>query len=260
VSVTDMKKKSQASRRGVTAKQRKTDATDSAVGLMKAGVYSAAERRLLADLIEAERNGDWEFAAACHANIAHIAEVQQRIGDAVRHWSLALALMEQTGQRGTGEAQRLQRLIRRWHELPRAWISYAHLDKERVDAVVARLKGAQIDVRWDDWFVGGKPIVSQVHTAISQCPKYVVMWSSNAQGRPWMDYELRVLSKQRERDMEQRALDNVVIFYCLDSTPLPDEHTDDVYIRELEEGFEKAIGRLIRSITSSEISMWAPLT
>jgi len=112
----------------------------SAAELMEKGKWPAAERRLLRDLSGAERREDIASCAECRANLGHVAEAQQRIGDAVRHWSVALALLDKIGHPQDAEVERVARLIRRWHELPRVWISYAHADGKRVAQLVKVLK------------------------------------------------------------------------------------------------------------------------
>jgi hypothetical protein len=223
--------------------------------LMARGMWAPAERLLIAELTHAEKANDIALSAQCHANLGHAAEVQGRIGDAVRHWSRALELMARIGLQQSAEAERLSRLIRRWHEIPRVWISYAHKDEEHVRRIMTRLRRRKIMIVSDHTFIPGHMIQRQVHIGISRSPKYVVIWSRNALDRPWVDYELQVLQDQRRADLEGHAFDNTVIFYCLDNTPLPGDHADDIQIYEERLGIDTAIGRLASSIKTSELSM-----
>lgn len=222
---------------------------------MTRGMWPPAERLLIADLVRAERTNDIALSAQCHANLGHAAEAQGRVGDAVRHWSRALELMGRIRLPQTAEAERLTRLIRRWHEIPRVWISYAHKDEKHVRKIIARLRRRRIAVISDHSFIAGHMIQRQVHLGISKSPKYVVIWSRNALDRPYVNYELQVLKEQRRADLEGHALDNVVIFYCLDNTVLPGDHADDIQIFERRLGIDTAIALLARSVKTSELAM-----
>ena len=222
---------------------------------MARGKWVIAERHLLAELTQAERDNDVSLSAQCHANLGHAAEAQGRIGDAFRHWSRALSLMASIGLQQCAEAERLTRLIRRWHEIPRVWISYAHKDEEHVRKIIARLSRRKIKVFSDHAFIPGHSIERQIRSRIALSPKYVVIWSRNALDRPWVDYELQILQDQRRTDVEGYAFDNIIVFYCLDNTPIPGEHTDDIQIFENRVGINVAIGLLARSIRTSELSM-----
>src|SRR4051812_24779147 len=142
--------------------------------------WPAAERRLLHDLAAAEEASDLRTCAQCRANLGHVAEIDGRIGDAVRHWSAALGLLDGRSAAQGAEAERLVRLIRRWHDLPRVWISYAHADGEHVARIAEELQRDGIEVFWDTRFLAGHMIQRQILTAVKQCPKYTMVWSKNA--------------------------------------------------------------------------------
>jgi len=222
--------------------------------LIKQHELQAAERILVNELAQAGNNK--LLAAQCHSNLGNIAESQGRIGDAFRYWSCALALLERLGLSEAPEACRLRRLIRLWHENPRVWISYSHRDAKRVELVLEVLRNCGIDVLYDRNFLAGHSIQRQILTAISLCPKHVVFWSSHSRDSAWVQYEeeiLKILKKQRRKDHSNRALDNIVIFYCLGKARPTDEMADDLQILESRLGFTLATKNLVQSIKTSEI-------
>ena len=111
--------------------------------LMGQGEYQAAERLLLHELAEA--GNDLVLVAECHSNLGNVAEAQGRIGDAFRHWSRALFVLNHLGLIESPEGERLRRLIRLWHEnTPRVWVSYSHRDDKRVERVLHVLRRSKI--------------------------------------------------------------------------------------------------------------------
>src|SRR5262249_42347511 len=136
----------------------------------------------------------------CHSNLGNAAEAQHRIGDAFRHWSRSLSALDVLGLSRGPEGERLRRLIRLWHEMPRVWVSYSHRDKKKVDRVVQKLRRAEIDVTYDTQFLGGHMIQRQIQLAISRCPKGVVFWSESSQKSGWVQYEVELLKKKRLED------------------------------------------------------------
>jgi hypothetical protein len=218
--------------------------------------WDAAERILHSELADAEVKRDYRVQAWCHSNLGHVAEAQQRLGDAFRHWSAALALLDRLGSGQTALAIRLRHLMRRWHEEPRVWVSYSHRDAKRVSAVLRTLRRAKIEVISDIKFSAGHSILGQINAAMSRCAKFIVFWSANSSDSAWVEYErelLNVLMKRRRKDRSKRAFDNVVIFYCLGRKGPDGELRDDVQILEPKLGFRLATRILIDSIKTSEV-------
>jgi TIR domain-containing protein len=226
--------------------------------------WQAEERRLLQTLARAQQRASQTLIAQCYSNLGNLAEKQGRIGDAFRHWSRALAVLRLMRFVGTAEYERLLRLLRLWHETPRIWVSYAHRDAKRVRRVLGLLEKHRISVMSDLKFAAGHSIQRQVLDAISICPKGIVFWSKNAKDREWIQYEtalLHQLKKQRGKDLKQKALDNTVIFYCLDKDIPPSYFSGDLQIRERrsEQGFAAATSMLVESLKSSEIVTMSPV-
>lgn len=221
--------------------------------LISLGEFEPAERLLLAKLVEAEATSRLSLVAECHANLGHVAEAQGRVGDAVRHWSMALYHIGAVGLQNSAESLRLSRLIRQWHKIPRIWISYAHGDSAQVTRIIRRLRRRRIEVRTDKDFLAGREIERQIRRAISECPKYVIIWSQKALDRPWIQFELQMLRDQRNTDIQKHAFDNSIIFYCLDNTPIPDEHRDDLQVLEHQLGINQAVKALAHSISKSDL-------
>jgi TIR domain len=215
-------------------------------------------------LAEAEAKRDLRLVAEWRSNLGNVAEAQHRVGDAFRHWSNALFLLNRLGLARTAEAERLRRLIRQYHDTtPQVWVSYAHRDKERVDRVLRVLRHREIKVIYDREFLAGHSIHRQILAGIQRCPKHIVFWSAASQKSEWVQYEkevLELLKEQRRKDLSEDALDNIVIFYCFSKT-LPknadslakDDFRDDLQICEGALGFKRATQLLIRSITTSEV-------
>jgi hypothetical protein len=222
--------------------------------LERQGKWQAAERLLLQELANAGHNR--LLTAQCYSNLGNIAETQNRIGDAFRHWSMALDLLNRLDLAETAEAIRLRRLIRLWHENPRVWVSYSHRDQKRVEAVLKVVRRAGIEVKYDQEFAAGHSIQRQVLTAISLCPKHVVFWSGHSRNSGWISYEreiLEIVKKQRQRDRSIEAWDNITIFYCLGRVRPDNEMRSDLQIVEPKLGFALATSTLIHSIKFSEI-------
>src|SRR2546425_8667303 len=122
------------------ARRRKTGSQTKIGTLMKQGEWQAAERLLLHELAEAERRDDHVLVAQCHSNLGNVAEAQNRVGDAFRHWSKALVMLKRLRLAQKAEGERLHSLLRLWHDNPRVWVSYSHVDKARVEHILAILR------------------------------------------------------------------------------------------------------------------------
>jgi hypothetical protein len=235
------------------ATQRGTARWKRILELMNQLEWQAAERLLLDELAKAEQRGDLSLVAQCYSNLGNVAEANDRVGDAFRHWSSALDLLTRLGSTKTGEAERLRRLLRLWHEMPRVWVSYSHDDTERVEPVLGALRRAGIEVMYDKAFLAGHSIQRQVLEAIERCPKGIVFFSSVSKESEWVKYEIEVLKRQRHENLSRHALDNITIFYCLDADLPPNEFSDDLQIVEGNLGFVGATTELVRSIKTSEV-------
>ncbi len=63
---------------------------------------------------------------------------------------------------------------------PRVFISYARPDRERVEALTARLKSEGYQVWWDDEIVPGEFFDERISDAIDEAHAVVVLWSKNS--------------------------------------------------------------------------------
>jgi hypothetical protein len=218
--------------------------------------WQEEERRVLQALARAEQKGKQVLIAQGYSNLGNLAEKQGRLGDAFRHWSRAIAVLRRLKFVGTAEYERLLRLLRLWHETPPVWISYARKDATHVRRILAVLRRKRIRVISDVKFAAGHSIQRQILDAIVSCPKGIVFWSKNALASEWVGYETAILNelqKQRRRDLRQKALDNVVIFYCLDDQAPPNYFRGDLQILEPELGLPDAITQLVQGLKTSEL-------
>lgn len=72
---------------------------------------------------------------------------------------------------------------------PRVFISYARPDRERVEALTARLKSQGYQVWWDDEIVPGEFFDERISDAIDEAHAVVVLWSKNSYKSRWVRWE-----------------------------------------------------------------------
>lgn len=113
-----------------------------------------------------------------------------------------------------------------WNQ-PSVFISYASADSETVNKVDQWLRdrGVRI-VRYPQFFAAGTTIHANIVQAIAHADKILAVFSKNSRHRDWPRVE-RELAEQ----VEARLGRPILIYLCLDDTPLPEHDPTRVAIR-----------------------------
>src|SRR5262249_1293091 len=102
------------------------------------------------------------------------------------------------------------------------FLSYAHLDAHKVDPIDGWLRDKQVAVIRDRWeFKAGVEIAASARKAIAAADKVLAMLSAQSREREWTKMEWE-FAEEVERQVETPML----VFVCLDDTPLPERHSE----------------------------------
>jgi hypothetical protein len=115
---------------------------------------------------------------------------------------------------------------------PATWLflSYSHADKQWVDELHDWLKQQEnlnIGVIQDtEAFSAGATVSENIRRAVAKADKIFVIWSANSYLRDWVGLE-RAFAEEVERGLDSSLL----VYLCLDDTPLPANDETRVAIR-----------------------------
>jgi TIR domain-containing protein/putative peptidoglycan binding protein len=106
------------------------------------------------------------------------------------------------------------------------FLSYAHLDAHKVDPIDGWLRDKQVSVIRDLWeFKAGGDLAESARKAIAAADKVLAMLSAQSRERPWTKMEWDFAEQ-----VERQVNDPVLVFVCLDDTPLPERHSERLAI------------------------------
>jgi hypothetical protein len=106
------------------------------------------------------------------------------------------------------------------------FLSYAHLDADKVDPIDGWLRGKRVSVIRDLWvFEAGVEIAANARKAIAAADKVLAMLSAHSRERPWTLMEW-AFAEEVERHVQKPML----VYVCLDDTPLPEHHRERLAI------------------------------
>jgi hypothetical protein len=110
-----------------------------------------------------------------------------------------------------------------------AFLSYSSKDATRVDELEQWLKHSDVRViRYTTDFTAGATISDNIRTAVAQADKVVVVHSADSDKRDWVRLE-RAFAEEVERGLGP-STPKVLIYLCLDDTPLPEHDCTRVAI------------------------------
>src|SRR5215469_7629466 len=109
-------------------------------------------------------------------------------------------------------------------QVPRVFLSYAHADRESVAAVDQWLRDHDVRVDLDERdFVAGRDIRDEVLRCIDQAGKVICFYSSASKDRYYTKLERRLAEEIEQRATAAGQQKTVLLYFCLDETPLPAE-------------------------------------
>ena len=111
-------------------------------------------------------------------------------------------------------------------------------------------KKYEIEFVVDEDFLDGRSLEMQIRRAIQNCPKFLIFYSKHYLKRTWTTFELSLLKQKYHDDKESFAVDNSIIFFCIDDLLPNDEFSCSLAIK-LSEGFENACNKLIKALKVS---------
>lgn len=122
----------------------------------------------------------------------------------------------------------------------RLFLSHNAADRDEARRLGAQLKLVGADVWFDQWEIrAGDSIVGAVDEALAQFEVFVVVWSANAAGSPWVRAEVETAVVRRMDDQSLR-----VVPVRVDETELPPLLQPLRYV-SLEDGVEEAVDAIM---------------
>lgn len=134
-------------------------------------------------------------------------------------------------------------------EMPRVFLSYAHVDAESVRTVDQWLrdKGARVDIDERN-FIASKDIRDEIVRWIREAGKVVCFYSLASQDRYYTKLERRIAEEVEMGLQKSDKNKSVLLYFRLDDTPLPTESSYRLAINAWQMGFEEACYELWRHI------------
>lgn len=134
-------------------------------------------------------------------------------------------------------------------EVPRVFLSYAHLDGESVAAVDQWLRdrGIRVDLDARD-FIAGRDLRDEIVKAIERAGKVVLFHSAHSSDRYYPKLERRLVEEIEQKSQQTQPERVILLVFRLDETPLPLGSSHRIAINAFEMGFEEACLELYRNI------------
>jgi len=130
-----------------------------------------------------------------------------------------------------------------------AFISHNSRDKEVAREVALFLTTEGVNVWFDEWNIAaGDSIVREVNFALERCTHFILIWSANAAGSPWVGQEAEATVKRGIESGVPR-----IIPVVLDTTPLPPLVSAIRYIR-FGGGTEQDRRNIVRAVVERDPS------
>jgi uncharacterized protein YjbI with pentapeptide repeats len=134
-------------------------------------------------------------------------------------------------------------------DIPKVFISYSWADKKSMQAVDQWLrdKGVRVIVDERDFIVGAD-IRDEIVRWLRKAVKVVCIYSKDSADRPYPKLERR-LAEEREFDAQKRGKKRIILIYlCIDDTPLPQESAHRLAIMVKNKSFQEACEELWAAI------------
>lgn len=133
--------------------------------------------------------------------------------------------------------------------VPPVFISYAWADQLTALALDQWLRnqGARVLIDRRD-FIPGNDIEAEIVRCIKLTGKVVCIYSAQSANRPYPELERRITAALEREPREQASRSRRLIYFCIDSTPLPTEALPRLAVSAKELDFESACQELWRSI------------
>ena len=134
--------------------------------------------------------------------------------------------------------------------VPSVFISYAWSDELSALAIDQWLRNHRARVMIDRRdFVPGNDVEAEIVRCIRDAGKVVCIYSRHSAGRPFPELERRITTAlEREDQKASGASHRRLIYFCIDSTPLPVEALPRLYVQAATLDFESACEELWRGI------------
>jgi tetratricopeptide (TPR) repeat protein len=171
-------------------------------------------------------------------NLGSCFEVQQRFGNAIEAWHEALTILESQRHRNVAFVFRVKASLASHERFPRAFVSYAHLDRDLVGQIVEQLDHSGVYTIIDNRdLAAGKTVSASIDDVMEQCANVIIFWSAAYNGRTYTMDELNAAVAATRKNVGRRA-----VIAQLDDEPLPEPVSDMLFIprqQSIEELVEK---------------------
>jgi len=135
---------------------------------------------------------------------------------------------------------------------PAVFIGYASADRDTVNKIDQWLRDHRLRVIRDcQFFVAGATIQDNISRAVASSDKILAILSSNSRERDWPSLE-RALAEQ----VEMRLGEPVLIYLCLDDTPLPGHDPTRLAIRAKGKTLKHVGQEIMNAVAGVPIPQW----
>ena len=130
---------------------------------------------------------------------------------------------------------------------PSIFLSYASPDSPKVNKLDQGLRDKGIRViRDESSFQAGTTIPDSIRRAVAEADKVVVIFSGHSRNRDWPSVERAIAE-----EVEARIGVPILIYVCLDDTPLPKHDDKRIAIKAKKEPLKIVGGKILHALTGS---------
>ena len=132
---------------------------------------------------------------------------------------------------------------------PRVFLSYAHADRESVQAVDQWLrdKGARVDIDERN-FIAGRDIRDEILQWLRSAGKIICFYSKNSSTRYYPKLERRIVEEFEASNTNAGVQKTLLLYLRVDDTPLPAESSYRLAINAYQMSFDEACNELWRNL------------
>lgn len=135
---------------------------------------------------------------------------------------------------------------------PAVFISYASADRDRVNKIDQWLRDHGLRVIRDcQFFVAGATIQDNIARAVASADKILAVLSANSRDRDWPSLERELAER-----VEVRLGAPVLIYLCLDSTPLPAYDLTRLAIMTKDKTLKQVGEEIMNAVAGVPIPQW----
>jgi hypothetical protein len=134
---------------------------------------------------------------------------------------------------------------------PLVFLSYASPDAPKVNKLDQWLRDKGIRViRDESSFQAGTTIPDRIRRAVAEADKVIAIFSGHSRNRDWPSVERAIAE-----EVEVRIGVPILIYVCLDDTPLPKHDDKRIAIRAKKEPLIVVGGKILHALTGSGLSL-----